>query len=115
MAGRVKIKSKVVKATLANKDVLDMFQGVLGTGEGNTTLSITHPKYLRIESHVNRFLRLLGVLHESSVIGLFPGPKEHLGKYVAALKAQMLASFTAPSFDAYLATSAPPRSASKPP
>ena len=28
------IKSKVVKATLANKDVLEMFHDVLGTGEG---------------------------------------------------------------------------------
>jgi hypothetical protein len=38
MSGRVKIKSKVVKATLGNKDVLDMFHGVLGTSEGGATL-----------------------------------------------------------------------------
>jgi len=102
MSGRVKIKSKVVKATLANKDVLDMFQGVLGTSEGAATLSITHPKYLRIQGHIDRFIRLLTVLHGSSLMTLFPGPKEHLGGYVEALKKQVGASFNAPDFTQWL-------------
>ena len=96
MPGREKIKSKVVKATLANKDVLDMFQGVLGTSEGSATLSVTHPKYLRIRGHIDRFVRLLTVLHGSNLMTLFPGPKEHLGVYVEALKTQLGASFNAP-------------------
>jgi hypothetical protein len=102
MSGRPKIKSKVVKATLANKDVLDMFQGVLGTSEGSATLSITHPKYLRIQGHIDRFIRLLTVLHGSAVIALFPGPKEHLGGYVDALRKQFGASFVAPDFTPWL-------------
>ena len=102
MSGRPKIKSKVVKATLANKDVLDMFQGVLGTSEGSATLSITHPKYLRIQGHIDRFIRLLTVLHGSAVMALFPGPKEHLGGYVDALRKQFGASFVAPDFTPWL-------------
>ena len=86
MTGRAKIKSKVVRATLANKDVLDMFQGVLGTSEGSATLSITHPKYLRMHEHIDRFIRLLTALHGSSLMSLFPGAKDHLGGYVDALK-----------------------------
>jgi hypothetical protein len=102
MSGRVKIKSKVVKATLANKDVLDMFHGVLGTSEGATTLSITHPKYLRIQSHVDRFIRLLTALKESRLMSLFPGPKEHLDGYTAALRGQFAASFNAPDFSPWV-------------
>jgi hypothetical protein len=107
MSGRVKIKSKVVKATLANKDVLDMFQGVLGASEGAAALPITHPKYLRIRGHVDRFIRLLTALHNSSLMTLFPGPKEHLGGYVGALGAQFSASFAAPDLAQWL----PPPSA----
>jgi len=103
MPGRTKIKSKVVKATLANKDVLDMFQGVLGEGGGASSLAVTHPKYLRIEQHVNRFLRLLKVFHDSSALGFFAGPKEHLGNYITALRAQFTQSFNAPDLDKYLA------------
>ena len=102
MSGRPKIKSKVVKATLANKDVLDMFQGVLGTSEGSATLSITHPKYLRIQGHIDRFVRLLAVLHGSAVMALFPAAKEHLGGYVDALRKQFGASFVAPDFAPWL-------------
>jgi len=102
MSGRVKIKSKVVKATLANKDVLDMFQGVLGTSEGSTTLSITHPKYLRMHEHIDRFVRLLTALHGSNLMLLFAGAKEHLGGYVEALKKQFAESFCAPDFGPWI-------------
>jgi hypothetical protein len=105
--GRVKIKSKVVKATLQNQDVLDMFHGVLGTSEGGATLSITYPKYLRIRTHADRFVRTLAALLESSVLERFPAPREHLGAYVAALRAQLAASFDAPDLGAYLRPAAP--------
>jgi hypothetical protein len=96
MAGRPQIKSKVVKATLANKDVLDMFQGVLGTSEGAGALPVIHPKYLRIRTHIDRFIRLLTALRDSALMGRFPGPKAHLEEYVAALGGQFVASFNAP-------------------
>ena len=102
MAGRVKIKSKVVRSTLANKDVLDMFQGVLGTSDGAATLSVTHPKYLRIQGHLERFVRLLNALYGSSLMAMFPGPREHLGAYADALARQLAASFNAPDFARWL-------------
>jgi len=85
MSGR--IKSKVVNATLANKEILDMFQGVLG-GSGNSSLPITYPKYTNIRSHVDRFLRLLSALQESVLMTRFPEAREHLVAYTTALKGQ---------------------------
>ena len=104
MSGRPKIKSKVVKATLANKDVLDMFQGVLGTAEGSATLSITHPKYVKIQTHVERFIKLLEAFHSSNLMGMFQGPKEHLCNYIEALKNQYAESFTAPDFSQWVSS-----------
>jgi hypothetical protein len=103
MAGRARpqIKSKVVKATLANKDVLEMFQGVLGTSEGSATLSITHPKYVRIQKHISRFIDLLAALLASRLMTFFPGPHSHLEAYLAALRGQFAESFSAPDFAAW--------------
>ena len=95
---RVKIQSKTVKATLANKDVADMFQGVLMGGEGGAEapLSIAYPKYLRMKQHAGRFIGLLTALHKSRTMeALFPAVNGHLGVYVAALEAQLASSFNA--------------------
>jgi hypothetical protein len=102
MARRVKIKSKVVKDTLKNKDVLEMFHGVLGTSEGGATLSVTHPKYQKIEAHVGRFLKLLDLVCGSDLLALFPEPHARLAEYVASLRAQRDASFAAPDLDRYV-------------
>lgn len=100
MSGR--IKSKVVNATLANKDILDMFQGVLG-GNGGGALPITHQKYLRIREHVERFLRLLTALQESVLMtSHFPDMRAHLVAYTTALQAQFAKSFSAPDFSKYI-------------
>jgi hypothetical protein len=101
-----RIKSKAVRATLANKDVIDMFQGVLGGAEGGVKLSIAHPKYLRMQVHLDRFIRLLVVLHDSRPMQHFPHPREHLASYVAALRNQLAASFNAPDLAPWL--EAPP-------
>jgi hypothetical protein len=100
MSGR--IKSKVVNATLANSDVLDMFQGVLG-GTGTSSLPITHQKYLRVRTHVERYLRLLSVLQESALLtGLFPDMRAHLVAYVTALRGQFAVSFSVGDFAEHL-------------
>ena len=102
MSGR--IKSKVVNATLANKDILDMFQGVLG-GSGGGAIAITHQKYLRIRDHVERFLRLLSALRESTLmVHHFPDIRAHLVAYTTALQGQFAKSFSAPDFSTYLPT-----------
>ena len=100
MSGR--IKSKVVNATLANSDVLDMFQGVLG-GSGSSSLPITHQKYLRVRTHVERFLRLLSALQESALMTeRFPDMRAHLAAYVTALRGQYAVNFAAGDFAEYL-------------
>ena len=102
MSGR--IKSKVVNATLANKDILDMFQGVLG-GSGSSALPITHQKYLRLRGHVERFIRLLSALGASSLLTThFPDVQAHVTAYIAALQGQFAASFSAPDFAEWLPT-----------
>jgi hypothetical protein len=102
MSGR--IKSKVVNATLANRDILDMFQGVLG-GPGGGAIAITHQKYLRIREHVERFLRLLAALRDSTLMMQhFPDIRAHLVAYTSALQAQFAKSFSAPDFSTCLPT-----------
>ena len=100
MSGRVKIKSKVVKSTLQNKDVLDMFHGVIGTD--GASLSITHPKYLDIESHVDRFLRILDALYLWPILTLFSEYKDNIDFYNFALRKQVKESFIAPDLEQYL-------------
>lgn len=94
--------SKVVKSTIANKDVLGMFHDVLGTGDGGggrLNLAVVHPKYVTIERHCRRFVRLLEVYAAST-----PAVQAPLAAYAASLKAQADATFAAPD----LAAAAPP-------
>jgi hypothetical protein len=99
---RPPIRSKVVKATLANRDVLDMFHGVLGTSEGSMTLSIVHPKYLRMQGHARRFLQLLATFHDVRLMAFFPEARARLAEYATALAGQYTDSFSAPDLGAYL-------------
>ena len=98
MAGRRgKIKSKVVQATLSSPDILDMFHGVLGSGEGaGLNLAIVHPKYLRIVRHCGRFVRILEALRAAALMVHFPDAARHLEGYAGALREQAAATFTAP-------------------
>lgn len=103
---RPKIKSKVVRSTIANKDVIDLFHGVLGTSEGSVHLSIAHPKYEMIKKQTDRFLRLLEALRDSSVMKKFPDENVRLAKYVAAQRDQFDGSFSAPDLAPFIANSA---------
>ena len=99
MSGRVKIKSKVVKSTLQNKDVIDMFHGVIGTD--GASLNITHPKYLEIEKHVDRFIRILEALYASPILNYFTEAAANLDYYLFTLRKQMTENFNAPDLDSY--------------
>jgi len=103
MTSRGKIKSKTVRATLANQDVLDMFQGIMGKSESPTALHILYPKYVRMRTHAERFVRLLTVLGDSDLmVGVFPELNGHLLAYVDTLGTQLAESFSAPDFGPYL-------------
>lgn len=92
--GRIKSSSKAVRATFANKDVLDMFNETL-TG-GSASLPIMHTKYERMKEHTARFLRLLGLLRDSACMRAFPDQAAHLARYVAVLQRQHEMVFIAP-------------------
>lgn len=103
---RPKIKSKVVRSTIANKDVIDLFHGVLGTSEGSVNLSIAHPKYEMIKKQTDRFLRLLEALRDSSVMKKFPDEYVRVARYISAQRDQFDDSFSAPDLAPYVASSA---------
>jgi len=99
---RPKIKSKVVSDTLANADVLDMFHGVIGSSGGSSTTSVTHPKYLRMKRHTERFLIALDVLYKSGLMEMFPADRDELWVYLEALRKQFAEAFCAPDFSLWL-------------
>jgi hypothetical protein len=100
MSGKIKIKSKVVKSTLQNKDVIDMFHGVIGTD--GASISITHSKYELLHKNVERFLKVLEILHNEQFLCLFDQFKDNLDMYLFSLRRQCINTFTAPSIDQYL-------------
>jgi hypothetical protein len=100
MSGKIKIKSKVVKSTLQNKDVIDMFHGVIGTD--GASISITHSKYELLHKNVERFLKVLEILHNEQFLCLFDQFKDNLDMYLFSLRRQFVNTFTAPSIDQYL-------------
>jgi len=97
---KIKIKSKVVKSTLQNKDVIDMFHGVIGTD--GASISIIHPKYTLIEKNVKRFLQVLEILYNVKFLEYFQQFKDNLDMYLFSLRRQMIDEFKAPNIDSYL-------------
>lgn len=97
----MKIKSKVVKSTINNKDILDTFQELLGTSDTNACLPVAHPKYDKIQTHVNRFIRLLSMFRESVALSRFPEIKEHLITYIISLEKNFNESFIAPDLEQF--------------
>lgn len=96
-----KIQSRVVKSTLESKDVMNMFQGVLGTGEGtDLNMEIVYPKYLKARENCDRFMRLLEVFRDSAVMGRHSAETGHLAGYIADLRANAAEIFTAPNLGA---------------
>jgi len=95
------IRSKVIKSTINNKDVLDMFQGVLGTGESSEfDMKIAYPKYCNVERHCRRYLKILGLLRDSAALRRFSFELGLLAGYVADLEAQVESVFCSPDLAA---------------
>jgi hypothetical protein len=95
------IKSKVVKSTINNKDILATFQDILGTSDTNTCLPIAYPKYLRMKGSVSRFLKLLTVFRNSSIFEQFKEIKDSLSSYIESLDANFTELFVAPDLEHY--------------
>ncbi len=102
MTDETKIKSKTVRKTLANKDVLEMFDGALGVG-GTAAVRITYPKYQAIKTHTARFLKLLGMLRDSAVMARFPDIHGAMVRFLGVMQAEFDAAFVAPDFTPHLA------------
>ncbi|GFR90041.1 protein H339R, partial [Elysia marginata] len=101
MSKRGKIKSKTVQSTINNKDIMELFRGAIGAGEGaDLNIKIVYPKYLKIVEHCTRYLCLLGALRDSAVMKHFPTETKHLVGYVSSLRKQAAELFAAPNFAA---------------
>src|SRR5271156_4262182 len=101
MSTRAKVRSKTLKQTLNNKDVLDMFQGVIGT-DGAINIKIAHPKYMKIQRHVSRFIQTLEALRNSGPMTFFPRETAQLVTYIESVSKQFAESFNAPDIDAMM-------------
>ena len=103
MPRRARIKSKIVRATIQNKDVLDMFNGVLGGDPaGKPNYAITWDKYKRIRHHSDRFVQLIRALATAATLQHFPDEARHIATYAATLRNQHSAVFISPDLDQYL-------------
>lgn len=91
--GKGKKFSGVVRQTLDNRDVLDMFDGVLGAGE--VDLNILDAKYKQLRLHVDRFLTLLEALLAYEGLRPFARDSELLTGFIRALRAQFVENFSA--------------------
>lgn len=114
MPGGGKIQSRVVKSTLESKDVMNMFQGVLGTGEGtDLNMEIVYPKYLKARENCGRFMQLLEVFRDSAVMGRRAEEAGHLASYIASMHANAAEIFTAPDLAALHPPATEDRAANK--
>lgn len=97
----MKIRSKLVKSTINNKDILETFQELLGASETNACLPVAHPKYVKLQTHVNRFLRLSSMFHDSLMMTKFPDIKVDFKSYITSLEKNFNESFNAPDLEQY--------------
>ncbi|EXX73414.1 hypothetical protein RirG_051150 [Rhizophagus irregularis DAOM 197198w] len=103
MKTKVRIKSRVVHDTLHNRDIIEMFHGILGTNDESISLHVVYPKYETLCSLSTKFIEILNVLYRSSVLSKFDdSTKERLGGYVQELRELSHLTFTAPDIRPYL-------------
>ncbi|CAB5394963.1 unnamed protein product [Rhizophagus irregularis] len=103
MKTKVRIKSRVVHDTLRNRDIIEMFHGILGTNDESISLHVVYPKYETLCSLSTKFIEILNVLYRSSVLSKFDDSmKERLGGYVQELRELSHLTFTAPDIRPYL-------------
>jgi hypothetical protein len=96
-----KIKSKVVKSTINNKDILETFQELLGTSESNVCLPIAYPKYTKLQINVSRYIKLMNMFHSSSCMNKFPDINTCFEQYIKSLEKHFAEAFTAPDLEQY--------------
>lgn len=102
-----RIKSKTVQATIQNRDVLDMFHGVLGTADGGVSPGIAWPKYQLMHKHCERFITTLEIFRNqirssSAMSDRFGGEGNLLSNYIEGLRRSVAESFVAPDLSGYV-------------
>jgi len=96
-------QSKTLKSTLANKDVVGLFNDTLNPSCDAAKLPIVHKKYDDVKSLVNRFLKALSFIRDMSAVrSAFPGPQGHLSSYIDGLTKQFEETFIAPDIGIYI-------------
>lgn len=105
MGARIKIKQKTVRATLGDKDVMGLFSEMMGGGDSSgTNPAMVYAKYVRMERHADRFVRLLALLRGSSAA---QHGGQALGPFVERLQEQQAEVFAAPDLAPFLGTELP--------
>src|SRR5690348_5880743 len=97
--GRSKVKAKVVKSTMGNKDVLEMFQNMVGVSDddkpsGDTR--ILYPKYEKLRTGFRRYLKLFDLLAISTAAKNNTLILRCIVNYIADVKSAIDGLFTLP-------------------
>lgn len=99
---------KLLKSVNTNKDVAKALTNVLfGTPEKNINLKITYPKYIRIKSYIEKFIKSLMLLYNCSFLShpQFENMKEELGNYIEVLEKDFKKTFEVFNIDEYVVKS----------
>lgn len=94
-------KSSLIKKTTQNKDILNSFEDLLGSGEKKSNLSVSHPKYVNFQVHCSRFIKLLKMFLNSTIIQHSANDKTNLESYINYLEKNFNESFNAPDLEQY--------------
>lgn len=94
-------KISIIKKASQNKDILNSFEDLLGTGENKTNLSVAHPKYNNFQVHCSRFIKLLKMFSNSTIIQKNENDKINLEKYIIFLEKNFNETFTAPDLEQF--------------
>lgn len=105
--GGGKIKNKVVKQTIGNKDILGVFQDLTG-GDGVQTRV---PKFMNVRHQTGRFIKLIEILFGSSALAHFPEEIALLKEYHSKLVDSLEQEFAAPDLSGYFGEDGRPTSA----
>jgi len=106
--GKSRIKCKLVKSTLGDKDVVGMFNDLLGASEGSVNIQVVYPKYKELRKLVRMYVRIFASMAGSQcLIKLERDNDENsslsmVNAYADRLTTDYFEIFDLPNFDSYI-------------
>jgi hypothetical protein len=95
--GRSKVKTRALKSAVADQDVLDMFQNMVGIGDDPTSgmnIRIVYPKYEKLKVAMARYVKLFDLLLISTAVKHNEPMQEYVLTYITDMKSIVSDLFT---------------------